>query len=242
MIGPHWQSDCGQAKLWLGDCLRILESMQDGATDAVVTDPPYGIGEAAGKNKSRTCLAVSRDYGNANWDNQINQPAIDQCRRISKQQVIFGGHYYTLPPTSCWLVWDKMKGATDFADCELAWTNLKKAVRQKRHRWQGMLKDGQDQRGLHPTQKPEDVMRWAVQFTKGDIILDPFMGSGTIGVAAIKLGRKFWGIELDDNYFEVAKRRIIEALAFDNFLSGKVSEPEKEPSQQEMFSESHNGS
>ena len=213
---PTWESDCGTVKLWLGDCLEVMRSWPDGAVDAeiaIVTDPPYGIGEAAGKNKSRGKMAVSKDYGNSSWDDTIKQAEIDLARSHSREQIIFGGNYYDLPPASCWLVWDKMNGNTDFADCELAWTNLDRAVRRLQFRWHGMIRDGNDPRGLHPTQKPSRVMEWCIGFTKGQTIADPFMGSGTTGVAAVRLGRKFWGVEIDPGYFEIAKRRIQDELS-----------------------------
>jgi site-specific DNA-methyltransferase (adenine-specific)/modification methylase len=110
-------------------------------------------------------------------------------------------------------VWDKENGATDFADAELAWTNLHKAVRLIRYRWQGFLRANKEPRGDHPTQKPIGVMQWCIgQLPREDrIILDPFMGSGTTGVAALQLGRKFIGIEIDRKYFDIAVKRVREA-------------------------------
>jgi site-specific DNA-methyltransferase (adenine-specific)/modification methylase len=194
--------------LYRGDCLEVLPTL--GKVDAVVTDPPYGIGEAAGRNKSRGLLAVSKDYGDDEWDNEPCSPeAIAAMRDVSRNQVIFGGNYFELPPGRCWLVWDKMNGATDFADCELAWTNLDKAVRLIRFRWHGMLRDEQGER-VHPTQKPVNVMQWAIEHLPAGThsILDPFMGSGTTGVACARLGRYFIGIEREPKYFDIACRRI----------------------------------
>jgi DNA modification methylase len=121
------------------------------------------------------------------------------------------------PPTPCWLVWDKENGASYFADCELAWTNLPKAVRRIRYLWLGMLKPKGAQRGDHPTQKPLEVMRWAIGHLPdpNQTILDPFMGSGTTGVAAVQMGKAFIGIEREPKYFESACRRIREACGED---------------------------
>jgi site-specific DNA-methyltransferase (adenine-specific)/modification methylase len=107
-------------------------------------------------------------------------------------------------------VWDKLNGANDFADCELAWTNLDKAVRRIAYRWNGMLRENNEPRGEHPTQKPVGVMAWVVELatTEGQIILDPFCGSGTTGVAAVRLGRRFIGIERDEKYAAIARERI----------------------------------
>jgi DNA modification methylase len=203
----------GDATLYLGDCLDIMPTL--GAFDAVVTDPPYGLGESSKKVASRVGLAALKDYGDFNWDSKpASDAAIDALREASRHQIIFGGNYFTLPPTSCWLVWDKKNGKTDFADCELAWTNLAKAVRRIEWLWNGMIRKGDDVR-QHPTQKPVGVMEWCIGHLPAstETILDPFMGSGTTGVACAKMGRKFTGIELDEGYFDIACRRIEEAYS-----------------------------
>ena len=213
--------------LYLGDCRDILPTL--GKVDAVVTDPPYGIGEAAGANKSRCNMAISRDYGNAAWDDTTADDAIAAAIGLCRYSIVFGGNYYDLPPSPCWLVWDK-QNTGDFADCELAWTNLKKAVRRIYWRWNGMIRRGDDVRE-HPTQKPVGVMRWCIEHLPDDAktILDPFMGSGTTGVAAVQLGRKFIGIELDPGYFDIACRRISDALARpDLFIPTPASKPKQE--------------
>ena len=201
----------GGATLYLGNCMEIMPTL--GKVDAAVFDPPYGIGEAAGKNASRGKAAVAKDYGRSGWDDEPDFEAVEQALAVSKYQIIFGGNYYLLPPTSCWLVWDKLNGNNDFADCELAWTNLSKAVRRIQYRWNGMIRQNNEPRGDHPTQKPVEVMRWCIGHLPVDAktILDPFMGSGTTGVACAKLGRKFIGIELDERYFEIACERILKA-------------------------------
>jgi DNA modification methylase len=209
-------------ELFMGDMLEILPTL--GEFDACVTDPPYGIGEAAGKAKTRTSGPTSkiknaqiyrRDYGDDSWDDQpITQEQIGLIRERSKYQIIFGGNYYALPPTSCWLVWDKMNGDTDFADCELAWTNMRKAVRRINFLWNGCMRKERGIAREHPTQKPVGVMEWCISHLPADVgtIIDPFMGSGTTGVAAIKRGKAFYGIEREPKYFDIACRRISEAL------------------------------
>jgi site-specific DNA-methyltransferase (adenine-specific)/modification methylase len=198
--------------LYLGDCREILPTL--GKVDAVVTDPPYGIGENSRKVASRGKLAAPKDYGNFDWDRSPPDAAvIEMVRARSRWQIMFGGNFFTLPPSSCWLVWDKKNGTNDFADCELAWTNLPKAVRRIEWLWNGMIRKGDDFRE-HPTQKPEGVMKWCIEQLPDDCatILDPFMGSGTTGVAAVKLGRKFIGIEIEPKYFDIACKRIQAAL------------------------------
>ncbi len=180
--------------------------------DLLLTDPPYGIGEARGKNKSRSKIAEAKDYGVSAWDDRPATEAIALARRLCRWQIVFGGNYYDLPPAKCWLVWDKDNGENDFADCELVWTNLQKAVRRLRYRWAGMLQEPGCQRDerQHPTQKPEAVMRWALMQAPQDVktILDPFMGSGTTLVAAKRLGRQCVGIEREEKYCEIAAKRL----------------------------------
>jgi DNA modification methylase len=211
----------GECTLYLGDTAEIVPLLPQ--FDAVVTDPPYGIGESAGKAKTRTSGLASRsrdaskyrrDYGDDAWDDEpVAADLMNAIRAASRHQIIFGGNYYALPPTSCWLVWDKLNGDTDFADCELAWTNLPKAVRRIRFLWNGCMRRERDVQREHPTQKPVDVMKWCIEHLPDGTktILDPFMGSGTTGVAAAKLGRKFTGIEREPKYFDIACRRIEEA-------------------------------
>lgn len=198
----------GDCRLILGDCREVLPLL--GRFDACVTDPPYGIGEAAGKNASRCNLAVAKDYGDDEWDNEPCSPElIAQMRALSQWQIIFGGNYYEMPPASCWLVWDKENGNNDFADCELAWTNLPKAVRRIKFMWNGMLRQNGEARGDHPTQKPIGVMEWALgHLIDSHSVIDPFMGSGTTGVACVRHGLKFTGIEREPKYFAAACRRI----------------------------------
>jgi DNA modification methylase len=211
MPGGNQIVTIGAATLYLGDAVDIVPTLAP--VDLVCTDPPYGIGEAAGKAKTRKGLGPTRDYGDDAWDNEpVDAELMAQIRQKGKWQIIFGGNYYHCPPASCWLVWDKVNGNNDFADCELAWTNLPKAVRRIQYMWNGMLRERGAQRGDHPTQKPLEVMKWAIGHAPdSNTILDPFMGSGTTGVAAIQLGKSFIGIEREERYFEAAVRRIREA-------------------------------
>jgi len=199
--------EIGNATLYLGDCMDILSKLDK--VDAVITDPPYGINENSKKVASRGNMAAPKDYGDFDWDKSPPpDELIELIRTKGKYQAFFGGNYFTLPPTSCWLVWDKLNGDNDFADCELAWTNWPKAVRRLQWRWNGMIRQGNEER-FHPTQKPLEVMKWVIELCpKSETILDPFMGSGTTGVAAIQMGRKFVGIERDPKYFEIACKRI----------------------------------
>ena len=212
------QQQIGNATLYLGDCAEILPTL--GQFDAVVTDPPYGIDAASNKfygtKKRKNSLAAPKDYGHSDWDNKpINKQAVDLIRNISKWQIIFGGNYFELPPTKCWLVWDKENGGSAFADAELVWTNLNKAVRLKRYMWNGMFRANNETRGDHPTQKPVGIMEWVISHlpTETQTIIDPYMGSGTTGVACAKMGKTFVGIEREQKYFDIACKRIEQAYA-----------------------------
>ena len=210
MTGIIREERIGDCRLILGDCLEVMPLL--GKVDAVVTDPPYGIGESGGKSASRARLAKADLYAHKSWDNCTANEAVNLAISMAKKSIVFGGNYYDLPPTSCWLVWDKQNGASDFADCELAWTNLNKAVRKIEWRWNGMIRKGNDVRE-HPTQKPVGVMEWCINHLPetAETILDPFMGSGTTLVACAKLGRKGIGIELDPDYFQIACDRVQKA-------------------------------
>lgn len=196
----------GDATLYLGDCREILPEL--GKVDAVVTDPPYGIGRS-GKPRSTSSHGGHKGYEDLGWD--VSRPDADTFNailRAAQQHVIWGGNYFAdlLPATAGWLVWDKGQRICQ-ADCELAWTSIPQPVRVFEKNRAAIAQDGAE----HPTQKPVALMQWAVEQTDARTILDPFMGSGTTGVAAIKLGRKFIGIEIEPKYFDIACRRIDEA-------------------------------
>lgn len=190
--------------LYLGDCREILPTI--GKVDAVVTDPPYGIGEHGGACRTRKRPGYSK-HENLGWDDE--RPAwLADILAYGDDQIIWGGNYFAdlLPPTMGWLYWRKLMGG-DFSDGELAWTSRRAALREFVKCPKGMDKG-------HPCEKPPELMKWCLGFLpEAKIILDPFMGSGTTGVAAVKLGRKFIGIEIEPKYFEIACRRISDALA-----------------------------
>jgi site-specific DNA-methyltransferase (adenine-specific)/modification methylase len=194
----------GDATLYLGDCMDILPTLDK--VDAVITDPPYGIDVGSmgmGKGKKST------QFEKFDWDKETpSSYLIARCLASADIAIIWGGNYFQLPPSGCWLAWDKIQQFSG-ADLELAWTNLDKpikAFRMSRIEAYGNI-DKQ-----HPTQKPLSLMKWCVeQAGNPEYILDPFMGSGTTGVAAIQMGRKFIGIELEQKYFDIACKRIEQA-------------------------------
>lgn len=195
--------------LYCGDCREVLPTL--GRVDCVLTDPPYGIdyGRAGG-------FSASHGWGqwreNVEWDQERPPAALfDALRSVAKTQIIWGGNYFTdmLPPTMQWLVWDKGQRDFSLADCEFAWSSQHKAARIFNFPRGKALQDGKQ----HPTQKPIALMEWCLGFVPdAKTILDPFMGSGTTGVAAVRLGRNFIGIERDADYFAIACRRIEDEL------------------------------
>ncbi len=203
----------GDCTLHLADCLEVMKDMADNSVDCVVTDPEYGIDV-----NSMTLGAGKKEFKRGEWDKERTD-----IRFVLgfKYAVVWGGNYYTdmLPPTNDWLIWHKVNDGRSFSECEMAWTNLGCNVRHLARHWSGEEKE-------HPTQKPLKVMEWCVKKTQGTV-LDPFMGSGTTGVACVNLGRKFIGIEIDENYFEIACRRIEEAYQQPRLFEDKQPEPEQ---------------
>lgn len=214
-IVPYYSDEW--STIYHGDCAEIAPTL--GRFDLLCADPPYGIGEARGKRrggKTGSGLGggkdtwLSRNYGRSEWDDAPpNDALLTDLRSIARWQCIFGGNYFALPPSSCWLVWDKENGATDFADAELAWTNYDCAVRLKRHLWNGLCRAGLEPR-YHPTQKPLAVMSWAISLCpdKPTSVLDPFMGSGTTLRACKNLGIRAVGIERELKYVDIAIKRL----------------------------------
>ena len=197
----------GGQRLILGDCLEVMPLL--GKFDAVVTDPPYGIGRD-GQKRTTGGNGGRKAYDFKGWD-QSRPPAevFEAILKISREQVIWGGNYFAdlLPPTGKWLVWDKGQRINQ-SDGEIAYTSRDGALRIMTQNRVALLVEG----AQHPTQKPISVMEWSLQqFPYAKTILDPFMGSGTTLVACQRLGRNGTGIEIDPDYFEVACRRVEEA-------------------------------
>ena len=197
------------------DCLEGMRQIEDKSVDLVLTDPPYGIKLTNEKLQTRKQLADPIDYGHFDWDMEAPpQECFLNIYRISKNQVIFGGNYFALSPTPCWIVWDK-DNSGDFADAELAWTSFTTPVRIFKWRWNGMLQQdmAHKETRIHPTQKPVPLFEWILKnYAKtGHIICDPFVGSGSVCVAAARLGLPFIGFEKEQSYFDAAEKRIKKA-------------------------------
>lgn len=192
----------GDATLYLGDCLEVLPTL--GKVDAVVTDPPYGIGWDTNYSRFSRGTADKAQIRN-------DEKVFDPTPWLQFREVILWGanHFNNKLPQAALLVWDKRNndGTAFLSDGEVAWFSKGygvyiKSISGQRHR--------SISGGLHPTQKPVPLMQWCVEKTTGTV-LDPFMGSGTTGVACANLGRKFIGIEIEPKYFDIACRRIEDA-------------------------------
>lgn len=211
----------GLATLYLGDCREIAAGLDRPA--AVISDPPYGIGfQWTGKKRIGQNLAGSARY-QPEWVNIVGDDApFDAGLWLGHDRVILwgGNNFAGMPPARCWLVWDKRRDTTPdhHGDAELAWTNIDGVIRVHRQVWRGLIREGAENAAneckVHPTQKPVALMRWCIKQVKvppGGMILDPYMGSGSTGVAAVQMRHPFIGIEIEERYFNVACRRIEEA-------------------------------
>ena len=197
------------------DCMEYMKTLPDKCFDLVIADPPYGIKEDGLKNHSRSKLAKAQEYTPKDWDKQaMPKEFFDELIRVSKNQIIWGANHFIsqIPYDSpCWIVWDKDNGNNDFADCELAWTSFKTAVRRFKYRWAGMLQENMKdkERRIHPTQKPVDLYGWLLlnYAPQRGVIFDPMMGSQSSRIAAHRLGFDYVGCELDKEYFDKGNER-----------------------------------
>ncbi len=233
----------GDCRLILGDCLQVMPTL--GKVDAVVTDPQYrlandkkastmGATAKRGKKYLKGIATIPKDWGILEGDDLPFNPSpflgFSEC-------ILWGAIHYSdkLPCSAKWLIWDKRVGVApdDNADCETAWTNLKGTARIHRQLWKGICRQGVENIAiqgdkLHPFQKPLALMRWCVEMIKPElIILDPFMGSGTTGVACVELGRKFIGVEIDEKYFDIACERISRAERQGDLFRKPVAQQEE---------------
>ncbi len=198
----------GNATLYQGDCLGILSGFESKGADAVVTDPPYGLGD---RWTGGGWFQKGVFNGEVAFDSEPMHPRITaQILRVGMKIVIFGGNYFSgLPPSRCWLIWEKQK-MEKMAHFEMAWTNMDKPGKSITANRVNLQRDIVE----HPTQKPLKVMEWVIDqcdLKPDSLIVDPFMGSGTTGCAAHNLGHRFIGVEKEPDYFDIACGRIAKA-------------------------------
>lgn len=188
-------------KIYNVDCLEFMKTLPDKCIDLVLTDPPYGLNS---KMKGGT-WGINTIYKEMLiWDNVISKEFFDEMFRISKNQIIWGGNYYTMPPSRCWLAWIKKERMDTLADFELAWTSFDKLAKSYDER---RNPDGKRQ---HPTQKPLSLIKWCLEkySQPNQVIFDPFLGSGTTAVACKQMGRTYIGCEISKEYFDIAQKRL----------------------------------
>lgn len=209
---------CGEHTLLCGDSTDIsqVERLMNGEkADMVYTDPPYGISVV---NNSM----VGADFGVAKkgkYHSVIGDETVDTAVKaftlfngIAPTLIFFGGNYYAneLPPSKCWLIWDKRNESgieNTFADAEIAWTNLSSATRIYRQLWNGMIRSGEKDKRIHPTQKPIALAEWCLNKAVSNLVIDPFLGSGSTLIACEKTNRKCYGMEIDPHYCSVIIER-----------------------------------
>ena len=215
----------GDCTLYEADCLELMPHL--GEFDAVVTDPPYGLGDW--NNRGSNKLRPFDSERTQEWDKAIGVEHIEMIRAAAPAQVIWGGNYFLdhLPRTKQMFVWNKGIRNMHFNDCEIAWcSQFREASRVFDY------SPASAEPKQHPTQKPVALMEWCLGFLPdATTIFDPFMGSGTTGVACVKQGRKFIGIELDPDYFDIACKRIEEAYRQPDMF---IAPPEPKPVQGDM--------
>lgn len=218
-------------KFILGDCMDEetgLPSYPDKFFDLAIVDPPYGIGASADTrfggsytvNLGGTKRKVdSKPYMPKHWD--FLKPPIkywQELKRVSKNRIVWGGNYFAsnFEDTSCWVVWNKCNGENNNADCELAWTSFKSAVRMAHFKWNGMLQADMKNKEsrIHPTQKPVKLYRWLLEnYAKpGQLILDTHVGSASSLIACESMGFDYVGFEIDPDYYAAAKNRMSKGI------------------------------
>ena len=203
-----------------GDCLEYMKTLPDKSVDAIVTDPPYGLGSwsSTGGNS----ITAEEAQAINDWDIKPSPEIFMECLRVAKLAVIWGGNHFMDILGSCRspLIWDKAIRGMHFADGEMAWTNFNFGTLRILN--SPIAKSDTKNNRVHPTQKPIAVMAWSIEQTKikqGSVVFDPFMGSGTTGVAAIQMGYDFVGCELSAEYFSIAKKRISSAVFTPSFFT-----------------------
>lgn len=205
------------AEIWFADCEAILHTFDFSNQRVVlITDPPYGVNERTDRKKAgRSALAECNDFPPIHGDDKPFDPTPLLSR--FERAILFGANHYAnlLPSSPSWIVWDKRDGmvSNDNADCEMAWTNLGGPARLYRHVWYGMIKGSERRvRRVHPTQKPVALFQWIIdRYTlPSDLIVDPYMGSGSVLRAAKSMGRQSIGIEIEERYCQIAAGRLVQ--------------------------------
>ena len=197
-------------KMYNEDCLEAMKLIPDNAYDLAIVDPPYGLGNKLVDGNASRNSKIRYNRDSIKWDIVPNQEYFNELFRVSKNQIIWGGNYFNLPPTRCNLIWDKMQIFTG-ADFELAWTSFDKASRAFRMSRIEAYSNGK----IHPTQKPIKLYEWILDnyANEGDKILDTHLGSGSIAIACHNRGYDLTAYEINKDYYEATSKRIQDHIA-----------------------------
>jgi site-specific DNA-methyltransferase (adenine-specific) len=205
------------SEVYLEDCVKALKRFNDNHFDLAIVDPPYGIEMAKTTNipNPKKGFRGNKLHNEKEWDNEIpSEEYFLEVQRVSKNQIIWGGNYFTeyLKPTKAWIFWSKKETKTqgsNFSDGELAWTSFKKVTRLFEYGWIGIDYCNKSETKIHPTQKPVTLYDWLLinYAEQGDLILDTHLGSGSSRIAAYKGGFNFVGFEIDQEYYEKQEKR-----------------------------------
>jgi site-specific DNA-methyltransferase (adenine-specific) len=206
------------------DCMELLRDTPDKAYDLAIVDPPYGIGAGGEGFKNGSSKSEKLYFRRENWD--LERPSkeyFDELRRVSKNQIIWGGNYFSdmLPAFRCFISWDKTIHGNSYADCELAWTSFDQVARYFRENIAQTNSEGR----IHPTQKSIKLYSWLLHnYAKpGDKILDTHLGSCSIAIACHYAGYHLTGCELDEDYFKAGVERVKrETAQRDMFTEGLI--------------------
>ena len=199
------------------DNMALMSRYEDNYFDLAIVDPPYGIGwdgDNLESYNSTSCESWKgrkpKGYNKKNWDSETpKKEYFDQLKRVSKNQIIWGGNYFNLKPTGGWIVWDKGVVMPTFSDGEMAWQSLTNSMKIIKMLWAGYRKCEETNR-IHPTQKPVKLYEWLLMnyAKQGDKILDTHLGSGSIAMASHNLGYELTACELDKEYYDASLKRI----------------------------------
>ena len=193
----------GNITLYNADCMEVMKQFKDKEFDLAIVDPPYGISITDSGRLGKYNISGKR------WDDEVpTKEYFNELFRVSRNQIIWGGNYFDLPPTRGFIIWDKKQPAgVSFASCEFAWSSFDRSAKTF---YRSPLLDGSDR--IHPTQKPVQLYKWLLQkyAKEGDRILDTHFGSLSIGIACEKLGFELTAIELDKDYYRMAKQRLLD--------------------------------
>ena len=226
---PVERTEIGPCTLYLGDCLELLAAGEIPKHAAIISDPPYGIGWQKHRGDGHGHRINNPEGAKANTSFKTiagdDGPFDPRPWLAFTKVVLFGANHFAqrLPETGQWLCWDKSVGtgpADSFVDGEFAWSSVRTTRNLFRHLWKGVIRDGQDapsrQPKLHVSQKPVELMTWLIETARvrlGGLVCDPYMGSGSTGIAALQTGRRFIGIEIDPGHYHTAVERITRAWA-----------------------------